>query len=211
MRPVGGDSPRIRRNESTSRASEAAPSKETASERSSGKTAKSDSYGSAKKTGEPTFPRASWSDVKEMRRATKKARAKSNKVQKKPSHPRVKDTKTKKTRPDKPPIAARYGLRPPSGGGGTVTPEPPPIAMRYGLRPPSGGGGTVTPEPPPIAMRYGLRPPINTGGGGADVTPEPPPIAMRYGLRPPSGGGSSVTPEPPPIAMRYGLRPPAHN
>jgi len=102
----------------------------------------------------------------------------------------------KTTTPDKPVIAAKYGLAPNTGG--TTTPDKPVIAAKYGLAPNT--GGTTTPDKPVIAAKYGLAP--NTGG---TTTPDKPVIAAKYGLAPNTGGND--TPDRPVIAAKYGLAP----
>ncbi len=96
-----------------------------------------------------TFPRTAWADPAKLAKSIETAHATE-------SHPRLVHARPSKDpiggEPTRPPIAMRYGLRPPI--------NPPPIAMRYGLRPPN----PPPVKPPPVAMRYGLRPPENRPG-----------------------------------------------
>lgn len=146
------------------------------------------------------FPRTAWKDSNKLEGAITRNREQIG-LNQNEAHPRLQHSKPKVNpqKPSRPPVAMRYGLRPPDN-------NRPPVAMRYGLRPPvdNGGGGTGGTRPP-VAMRYGLRPPVDNGGGSR------PPVAARYGVvRPPpidDGGGSNR----PPIAMRYGLRRPGND
>ena len=94
------------------------------------------------------FPRTAWADPAKLAKSIETAHATE-------SHPRLMHAKPPQDpiggHPTHPPIAMRYGLRPPI--------HPPPIAMRYGLRPPAPSPN----QPPPVAMRYGLRQPERPG------------------------------------------------
>ena len=117
------------------------------------------------------FPRSAWADPAKLAKSIATAHSTE-------SHPRLKHAKPPHKdpiggEPARPPIAMRYGLRPPNPGQPPAPPHPaPPIAMRYGLRPPNPRHPTDPPvRPPPIAMRYGLRPPENRPG--IPTTPRP--------------------------------------